>query len=50
MVYKYNNYYYWENLIITGQNIWDSHFMNLPLNEKSIFINTSIIDYQQNIF
>ncbi|KOR24531.1 hypothetical protein ACFLKB_02170 [Clostridium sp. FAM 1755] len=47
---KYNNLFYWENLLAKRENIWSGNFKNIPINSKSIFINTAIIDYEKNIF
>ncbi len=44
---KYNNLFYWENLLAKRENIWSGNFKNIPINSKSIFINTAIIDYEK---
>ncbi|MBD5637102.1 hypothetical protein HYI18_00380 [Clostridium botulinum] len=47
---KYNNLFYWENLLVERENIWSGNFKDIPINQKSLFINTTIIDYEKNIF
>ncbi|WP_061309973.1 hypothetical protein [Clostridium botulinum] len=47
---KYNNLFYWENLLIKRENIWSGNFKDIPISSKSLFINTTIIDYEKNIF
>ncbi|KEI95403.1 hypothetical protein N494_16625 [Clostridium botulinum A2B7 92] len=47
---KYNNLFYWENLLIKRENIWSGNFKDIPISPKSLFINTTIIDYGKNIF
>ncbi len=44
---KYNNLFYWENLLIERENIWSGNFKDIPINENSLFINTTIIDYEK---
>ncbi|EJO5346841.1 hypothetical protein NRP93_000902 [Clostridium botulinum] len=47
---KYNNLFYWENLMMRRENIWSGNFKNIPISSKSLFVNTTIIDYGKNIF
>ncbi|HCL4438937.1 hypothetical protein AL714_03245 [Clostridium botulinum] len=47
---KYNNLFYWENLLIKRKNIWSGNFKDIPISPRSLFINTTIIDYEKNIF
>ncbi|AUM97193.1 TPA: hypothetical protein LA742_000847 [Clostridium botulinum] len=47
---KYNNLFYWENLLVETENIWSGNFKDIPISQKSLFINTTIIDYEKNIF
>ncbi len=44
---KYNNLFYWENLLIKRENIWSGNFKDIPISPKSLFINTTIIDYEK---
>ncbi|EPY2276898.1 hypothetical protein ACXAT3_001626 [Clostridium sporogenes] len=47
---KYNNLFYWENLLVKRENIWSGNFKDIPISQKSLFINTTIIDYEKHIF
>ncbi|MBY6758035.1 hypothetical protein HYH82_12055 [Clostridium botulinum] len=47
---KYNNLFYWQNLLIKRKNIWSGNFKDIPISPRSLFINTTIIDYEKNIF
>nr|WP_278001212.1 hypothetical protein [Clostridium botulinum] len=44
---KYNNLFYWENLLVETENIWSGNFKDIPISQKSLFINTTIIDYEK---
>ncbi len=44
---KYNNLFYWENLLIKRKNIWSGNFKDIPISPRSLFINTTIIDYEK---
>ena len=50
MYNRYNNLFYWENLLFKKENIWSGNFKDIPISSRSIFINTTIIDYKKNIF
>ncbi|NFS20893.1 hypothetical protein FDE82_01915 [Clostridium botulinum] len=47
---KYNDLFYWENLLLKRENVWSGNFKDIPISPKSLFINTTIIDYEKNIF
>ncbi|KEI85209.1 hypothetical protein N493_17140 [Clostridium botulinum B2 433] len=47
---KYNDLFYWENLLLKRENIWSGNFKDIPISSKSLFINSTIIDYEKNIF
>lgn len=44
---KYNNLFYWENLLMKRENIWSGNFKDIPISSKSLFINSTIIDYEK---
>ena len=48
-MYKYNNSSYWESLVFEKRNLWKGSFLNLPINQGSIFINTTFINYSKDV-
>lgn len=46
---KYEEYWYWGNMVLTDQPLWDTSFRNLDLSESSIFIYSVIIDVDKNL-
>lgn len=48
-MYKYNNSYYWEGLIFEKRNLWKNLFLDLPIKKNSIFINSTLINYNKDI-
>jgi hypothetical protein len=49
MMYKYNDSYYWENIIFEKRNHWKSLFLDLPIKKDTIFINTTLINYSKDV-
>ncbi|KGM97232.1 hypothetical protein Z968_04335 [Clostridium novyi A str. 4552] len=48
MGYKYNSYYYWENILSQKRDVWKCNFMNKDNFNKSLYVNTTILDYDKN--
>ncbi|KEI04270.1 hypothetical protein [Clostridium botulinum] len=48
MSYKYNNYYYWKNVLCNKKEVWKCSIMNTLDLQESIYINTTILDYDKN--
>lgn len=38
MDYKYNSYYYWENILLQKRDVWKCNFMNKDNFTKNIFV------------
>ncbi len=48
-MYKYNDSYYWEDIIFKKRNPWKSLFLDLPIKKGSIFINTTFVNYSKDV-
>ncbi|AFS77449.1 hypothetical protein Curi_c03740 [Gottschalkia acidurici 9a] len=47
---KYKEYWYWGNMVLTDQPLWNSSFKNLSLTKDSIFIYSFIMDKNKDVF
>lgn len=46
---KYNQYWYWESLVMRDQPLWHNSFCKLPLTRDSIFIYSMIMDKEKGV-
>lgn len=49
MSYKYNTYYYWESQLSSNKDVWKCNNSNKEDLRKSVYVNTTILDYKKNI-
>lgn len=47
---KYNNHFYWEHALFSQKDIYKHFLIDTISPKETIFINTTIIDYNNNIF
>lgn len=46
---KYKHYYFWESILKNNEEVWKNSFRNMPLSRSSKFINTVIVDCNNNV-
>lgn len=46
---KYNNPYYWEDVLLKKRNLWRDDFAEIKSPHDAIFINTAVIDYERDV-